>query len=527
MRNPLFVNNIVVWRLHNFSPVFLIYQPAGSTFVKNKSVTAEKYIQALTKQVEQLTLRLQQAEDRIANLEAVNNTLKSENAALKNENAALRSENSELRSRLNQNSKNSSRPPSSDGYKKKPALPKKKKGKQGGQTGHKGKTLLQVDNPDNIIICKPGQCTCGHRFKDEETRFAGKRQVFDLPEPRLEVTEYKLYKASCPVCGLQNNAITPSGVNAPVQYGNGVKAYMVLLNTHFKIPFKKIQLLFDDLFGYAINESTVYSATEQCYDKLAESEEIIKSKITLQPVAHADETGIRSVGKLQWLHTATTKLYTYLFVHEKRGREALTSSQSILNRFKGWLIHDCWSSYFKFNGMKHGLCGAHIIRELQGLMDNNGSKWAKMFLKFLLDVYETPFEQRIRRRDDIETRYLRICKIGDKEEPPPVKTPGKRGRYKRTKGRNLVERLMREEKAVMAFAFNKEVPFTNNLAERDIRPAKIKQKISNGFRTAKGASIFARIEGFVSTARKHDQNVFKELRNTFEGGNFITLGAGK
>ena len=158
----------------------------------------------------------------------------------------------------------------------------------------------------------------------------------------------------------------PQGVNAPVQYGNGVKAYSVLLNVHFKLPFKKIQLLFGDLFGYRINESTVYSASEQCFEKLEGSEEIIKSKVTGYNVAHADETGLRVLGKLHWLHTATTLLYTYLFVHEKRGGEALKSNKSILNNFTGWLVHDCWSSYFSFTGFKHAICGAHILRELQG-----------------------------------------------------------------------------------------------------------------------------------------------------------------
>ena len=139
-----------------------------------------------------------------------------------------------------------------------------------------------------------------------------------------------------------------------------------------------------------------------------------------------------------------------------------------------------------------------------------------------MGIYEMPFEERVKRRQHIESRYNLICGIGEKSEPPPIKTPGKRGRYKRTKGRNLVERLTREKGAVLAFAFNQEVPFTNNLAERDIRPAKIKQKISNCFRTFKGAEVYARIEGFISTARKQNYNVFTELCTTFEGHNFIT-----
>jgi len=471
----------------------------------------DKIIYDLIKKVEYLTLRVQQLE-----------TFEEEIKILRQENASLKVEIAELKARINSNSNNSSKPPSSDGYKKKPAFPKAKNGKQGGQKGHKGRTLQQVEKPDKIVECNPDKCSCGHEFTKDELILSETRQVFDLPQPRLEVTEYQIHKARCPICGKLHKGATPENVNAPVQYGNGVKAYAVLLNVHFKLPFKKIQLLFGDLFGYSINESTVYSASRQCYKKLEKTEEIIKSKVAENNVVHADETGVRVAGKLHWLHTATTLLHTYLFVHEKRGTLALTSDKSILDRIKGWLVHDCWSSYFRFNKFKHAICGAHILRELEGLSEIGQSKWAKVFKAFLMSVYEMPFEERIKRRQHIKSKYKLICGIGEKSEPPPIKIKGKRGRYKRTKGRNLVERLIREQDAVLAFAFNKEVPFTNNLAERDIRPAKVKQKISNCFRTFTGAKIYARIEGFVSTARKHNQNVFSELCTTFEEHNFIT-----
>lgn len=442
---------------------------------------------------------------------------------LKKENAILKQENAELKSRLNGNSKNSSRPPSSDGYRKKPspALPKTTKNKQGGQTGHKGNTLSQKQDPDNIIKLMPGRCNCGHDFRDQECQLSTKRQVFELPKPKLEVTEYQIHKATCPECGKKHIGQIPEGVNAPVQYGNRAKAFAVLLNTNYKIPFNKIQLLFHDLFGYAINESTVHSAGKHCYNQLKETEEAIKSKVLEANVAHADESGLRVLGKLHWLHTATTLDYTYLFVHEKRGGLALNSSKSILNKVEGWLVHDCWSSYFSFTGLKHAICGAHILRELQGLIESGESKWAKTFKTFFMDVYLKSFSQRVNQMKKIKSRYMQICTIGERQEPPPYKTKGKKGRYKRTKGRNLVERLIREMDAVLAFAFNEEVPFTNNLAERDIRPVKIKMKVSNCFRTFNGAEIYARIESFISTARKNNRNIFEELCDTFDGHNFL------
>lgn len=469
--------------------------------MKQKRLGKDKLIQELFQKVEVLTSRLEQAEKEIA---------------------ALKSENASLKMRLNSNSNNSSKPPSSDGYLKKPAFPKSGKGKQGGQSGHKGRTLNQVGNPDKTVTCNPIGCSCGHIFTSEETALTEKRQVFDLPDPRLEVTEYQIYKAVCPVCGLANRGAAPEGVNAPVQYGNRAKAYVTLLNVHFKLPFKKIQLLFGDLFGCPINESTVYTASCQCYDKLWESEKIIRARITGQDVVHADETGVRVAGRLHWLHTATSQLYTYLFVHGNRGSKALESEKSVLINFKGWLVHDCWGSYFKFDGLSHSICGAHILRELEGLIENDKSRWAKIFKSFLIGIYKMPFKERLKRRQYIWARYKLICGIGEKSEPPPIKIPGKKGRYKRTKGRNLVERLIGQQGEVLAFAFNENVPFTNNLAERDIRPVKVKQKISNCFRTVTGADIYARIEGFVSTARKNNRNVFSELCATFEGRNFIT-----
>lgn len=469
---------------------------------------------------QELLLKIGQLTSRVDQLEKENHRLQLQVNELKVENA-------ELKARLNTNSTNSSKPPSQDGYSKKPAIPKPIKGLQGGKPGHCGTTLKQVENPDKIIKCVPTVCGCGHIFTEDQMVVAEKRQVFDLPQPRLEVTEYQIHKAVCPVCGMQHKGIAPEGINAPAQYGNGVKAYTTLLNVHYKLPFKKIQLLFKDLFGYPINESTVYSASQACYEKLEVSENIIKANIGKSEVAHADETGLRVDGSLHWLHVTTTPLFTYLFVHKKRGAQAIRSEQSILEDFFGWLIHDCWSTYFNLTKAKHGLCGAHILRELEALIENDQSKWAKVFKAFLFNTYLMPFDERIKHRQLIESRYDLICSIGDRLEPPPQKTIGKKGKYKRTKGRNLLERLMREKNAALAFAFNQEVPFTNNLAERDLRPAKVKQKISNCFRTEQGANIYARIEGFISSTRKNNQNVFNELFNTFTGENFLTRELGR
>jgi len=435
--------------------------------------------------------------------------------------SVLEAENAELKSRLGLNSHNSSKPPSSDGLHKRPAFAKEKGGSQGGQKGHHGMTLEMVEIPDKTIICKSEKCSCGHDLSQEPTSIVSHRQEFDLPIPRLEVIEYQLAQIVCPKCGLIHQGEYPKWINAPVQYGNKVKALAVLLNNDYKLPFKKIQSLFGDLYGYSINESTIASANQICYKNLAQTETAIQDNIIASATAHSDESGIRCQGKLHWLHVASTSLYTYLFVHKNRGKQAIESDKSLLMRFNGWLVHDCWSSYFNLSHLKHAICGAHLLRELQALVENS-SKWAGDFQSFLIKTYKTPIQDRINKQSEIELEFDEIINQAQIEEPIPEKT-GKKGKVKRTKGRNLLERLQKHKTAVLAFAFNEQVPFTNNQAERDIRPVKVKQKISGCFRIFTGAQHYARIASFISTTRKNQHNVFKELCNTFNGYNFLTI----
>lgn len=450
--------------------------------------------------------------DKIAALESTISKLEAENAW-------LRTENERLNARLHSDSHNSHQPPSSDGLHKTPAFPKEKGGKIGAQKGHEGHTLEMAENPDHIVICKPDTCPCGQDLLQQPVSIVARRQVFDLPEPRMEITEYRVARVVCPQCGRLHTGEFPSGVNAPTQYGTGVKALATLLNCHYKLPFEKIQTLFEDLYASPFNVSTIIGANTTCYNKLADSERLIQDKIIGSQTVNCDESGFRCQGRLHWLHVASTPMFTYLFVHPERGKQALESERSILNRFFGFLVHDCWHSYFNLEHIKHVLCGAHLLRDLQSLIENK-SRWAVCFKAFLLYTYRMDVEQRLEQRTGIEQQYDYWLEQAQVEEPPPISTKGKR---RRTAGRNLLERLEKFKPHVLAFAFNPQVPFTNNQAERDIRPIKVKQKISGCFRTFKGSQQYARIEGFISTTRKHKLNVFKELCNAFKGYTFLTL----
>ena len=449
--------------------------------------------------------------ERIAQLETRVEELEVENTQLRQENDQLRAENSDLKATLSRNSTNSHKPPSLEGYAKKPAFEKPPGGKVGGQTGHPGKTLEMVAQPDSIQQHWPRQCPLCQKELAQQGIILARRQVFELPPPRLEVHEHQLMQTTC-VCGCQVRGAFPASVAAPVQYGPRLLALGSLLNTDYRLPLAKISALLGDLFAYQVNESTLWSANASLYAQLQPVETTIRQALQGSPLLHVDETGMRVKGKLYWLHVACNQAFTYLFVHLNRGKIALDSAQSVLADFSGWLIHDCWQSYFGLTKVRHGLCGAHLIRELQALLEG-GSQWAGWMQGFLWDAYKASRDGPIAldQQAHWQSRYQLICQQGLSQEPAPQVPP--RGRAKQSKGRNLLNRLLQHESAVLAFAFESGVAFTNNQAERDLRPAKVKQKVSNCFRTQAGADHYARIIGFVSTMRKNKQDILAQLTN--------------
>lgn len=425
----------------------------------------------------------------------------------------------DLEARLNQNSGNSSRPPSSDGIKRKPGIPKEPKG-HGGQKGHKGNTLRKVEHPDHIVRLTTPICICGLSIDADSGEVEQTCQVFDLPQPKLEVTELQRIRQRC-ACGQEYLGVLPAGIHAPVQYGPGVRALTVLLNNSCQISYGKVSSLFADLFGYDLNESTAVSNNKLAYERLETTENQIKEALVEGEVTHFDESGIKVGIKLKWLHVACSTLFTYLFVSEKRGSEAHQTEASILSRIKRWAVHDCYSTYFKFKNCRHALCNPHILRELQAQVEL-GKLWAKNLQTFLLELYKKS-EKGTKTVPHIaieKKKWLTMCKeaiqieeiLLSQKPPPEHGQKKKRGRKARGKALSLLDRLVEHSNAVLAFAEYETVPFSNNQAERDIRPVKTKQKVAGCFRAAQGADRYARIQGFISTCRKHQLNVFKELR---------------
>ncbi len=426
----------------------------------------------------------------------------------------------ELESQKNQNSRNSSRPPSSDMYRKKPAFPRVKGGKVGGKEGHEGGTLKMVAHADKFIKHNAKLCAhCGKVHSQERLVMRGRRQVFDIPPPCLEVTEHQVLDWVCDDCQYENCGSFPAEVSAPTQYGLRLQTMSVLFNNAYAIPRNKIQLIFKDLYGATLNEGTLQSQQEFAYAQLEEEEAHIKTQLLQGHTVHYDETGFYVGKDRYWEHGTSNERYTYLFIHPKRGKDAHEVDVSILPHFKQWAVHDCWATYFHFLDCKHAVCGAHLLREFNALIEN-GSKWATQFHAFLLDLYRQTDHGKgklpLGKQAGVLARYKKLLKLADREEPPPIRRP--RGKPKQTKGRNLFDRLTKYQQAVLAFAFHQEVPFTNNQAERDIRPTKTKMKVSGCFRTEYGAEIYARIQSFVSTVRKLQFNPFNELYTVLSGG---------
>jgi transposase len=438
---------------------------------------------------------------------------------------------STLTGQLAQNSHNSSKPPSSDGYQKPaPKSLRKKSGKKsGGQPGHKGHTLKPVEKPDHTVLHKITLCPCGcgaDLSRRQAVRHES-RQVFDLPPQKLYVTAHVVEVKICPASGTEVHAPWPEGVDAPVQYGVRFIAWLAYLSAQQLLPVERIGHMCEDLFGQGVSDATVQAAAHATDQSLAPFKCAVVPHLLNSSVVHADESGVRVNNKLHWLHVVCTNLVTWYGVHVKKGREAIASF-GILLAYQGILVHDCCESYLNLR-CKHGLCNGHILRELTFIYEQLHQTWAEALHKLLLDMKQAVTEHKDRNTTPSPAelslwrrRYRAILRKGRIANPPgPPPEHKKRGRKKQTKPQNLLDRLEKHEAWVLAFLYDFRIPFTNNLAERDIRMIKVKQKVSGCFRTMEGAERFLAIRSYVSTVRKNGHQIFPAIVSALNGNPFI------
>lgn len=450
--------------------------------------------------------------------------------------AALEKRLEDLERRLNQNSSNSSRPPSSDWVRRLPP-PKKPSGKpKGGQPGHEGHTLEMVAFPDVVVEHAPAHCAaCGLSMSQVGASAAVARQVFDLPPVALEVTEHRALEKRCPFCGCVTWGTFPSEVPALVQYGPRLKALVLYLNTYQLLPFERLSQAIFDLTGQSLSTGTLSEIVRQGADRLTGCCAEIRQQVETSPVVHADETGLYINGELFWLHVASTMDETFYAVTKQRGKAGM-DAVGVLAKVTGTMVHDGLSAYQHYEGCTHALCNAHHLRELRAL-EEAGIPWAKRMTRLLLEMKEVVDAARAAGLGQpapevvapFVARYGRLIDRAWKEVGPPpremVRRPMKDGSVliqwrevrKKSKSYNLLLRLDERRDQVLRFLTEAWVPFDNNQAERDLRMAKLKQKISGSFRSEAGAAAFCRLRSYVSTMRKQGKAVLAVLQAAIEG----------
>ena len=442
---------------------------------------------------------------------------------------AFEEDNKRLGDQLNLDSHNSSNPPSKDKERKTRAtksLRQKSGRKAGGQKGHKGSTLEMSESPDKSYKHPISNCSaCGKDLSMVAVSAVEKRQVFDLPPMKLEVTEHQAEIKNCPGCAHLNRGEFPPEARHQVQYGPRVKGLIVYLNQEQLIPYERTTQLFFDLFGQSLSQGSVLNANQECYKKLAPTEALIIREILKSGVVRFDETGFYEKTKRNWLHVASTPRWTYYFPHRKRGKEAMEAA-AILPKFEGVAMHDHLKAYLSFLNCAHAFCNVHHLRELTRAFEQDGALWAREMKTLLLRIKESvdkakemgkialsryqisPFKKKYRNIVDAALEpYL---------NQPPSNAPPKRGPKKQSKVKNLLDRLDKYQTETLRFMVDFRVPFDNNLAERDIRMTKVKQKISGTFRSEDGTKSFCRIRGFISTLKKQERNVLEELTLIFK-----------
>jgi transposase len=441
---------------------------------------------------------------------------------------ALAEKVAELEARLNMNSRNSSKPPSSDGYNKQKSLRASSGKKSGGQHGHEGNGMRLLREPDRYVTHEPDECA--HCPKVGECH--AKRWVCETRHETdisisTTITAHQAMRVKCPLSAETLTGRFPEGVNSSMQYGVNMEALAVSLNTVGMVSVNRTHEILNGVFGVRISTGTVSAMVSGCARKVAGPAGEIKEAIGKEPVIHVDETGTRADKRTIWAHTVSTCKLTYMEVQQSRGKKGM-DDMGVLLSFLGTAVHDCWASYFLFTGIRHGLCNARLLRELTAVLENAKQTWARSLIDLLLRMKGVKERLLMQGRQGPTLYYMRKFNLAYNEilaealasNPMPAHGEGKGGRLKRGKTGSLVDRLVLHKEKYLLFFNDFSVPFDNNQAERDIRMFKVKQKVSGCFRTMEGACEFAAIMSYIGTARKHGVSGFIAIKNALIGKPF-------
>src|SRR5512135_1015566 len=430
-----------------------------------------------------------------------------------------------LQIRLAKDSHNSHLPPSSDRFSRQPKSLRKKSGKKsGGQQGHQGKTLRFSPCPDEVLVHAVDHCEhCQADLRQVPASGVERRQVVDVPPSRLLVWEHHSEQKHCPQCQHITIAPFPAEVHAPVQYGPRIAAIAVYLVQQQLLPLARACEVMEDLLAASMSEGTLCDLIGRCASNLTEVEQHIKEALLASSVIHQDETGLYVAGHRQWMHVTCTPRLTHYAVHASRGHAALDAI-GILPRFAGTSVHDGWRSYFLY-GCLHALCLVHLLRELTFLAEEQGLQWAADLKALLLDMKEATDQAREQHFAtvhplevaDWQAQFVALVAQADATTSTAQAPPGTKGRAKQSAARNLLDRLINNQEAVLAFLHRLVVPFDNNQAERDVRMVKVQQKVSGSFRSEAGAAAFCRIRSYLSTLRKQGVDLLASLEATLRG----------
>lgn len=375
---------------------------------------------------------------------------------------------------------------------------------------------------ETVRVAKVATCGhCGEDLRATPCHQHERRTLIDIVFEKV-VTHIDAQIKDCPHCATQTKAAFPEALSGPLQYGAGIKAYLLNQLMAHMLSLKRLQQSLHTLIGTLISEATILAYVLQLHQALERWEKTAIEQLLHSPSLHADETSLRVDRKNQWIHVYSAGNITLKRLHPKRGGEAIEAI-NIIPRYGGVVIHDCWASYLSYGQCDHGLCGSHLLRELTFIVDSNHYVWAVQMKALLKAVCKTVAKRASKKLTRIEyqslqKRYRRILTRGGKELPPvPPRQPGQRGHVAKSDAHNLWERLKRHEPAVLLFAKLAHVPFTNNRAERDLRMSKVKQKVSGCFRQERYAAAYCRISSYLQTMAYQGYNPLVAIQMAISG----------